>query len=132
MTQIKVDDLSDAALDWVANVCAGCTPEYRTNEFGYVVLLTGVNYSSNADDGMKLLEREINLIERDAPGLPWHAVRYAANGDFNAFGGAGWHAFGATPLIAATRCWIKSVRGDVVDVPEDLLQTPAPKKSFTP
>lgn len=121
MAIVKTSELTDAALDWVANVCEGFTPTISRNPFGYPVLLNGVSYSTCADEGMKLIEREINVIERDAPGQPWHAVKYDPSGNFSALTHVGWHAFGPTPLIAATRCYVAFRRGAEVEIPDELL-----------
>jgi hypothetical protein len=54
------------------------------------------------------------IIEREGLTLTHQANQWAAQTDDDVF------AYGPTPLIAAMRCYVASVLGDTVDIPEEL------------
>ena len=93
----KTSNLKWHALDWAVHVamhgkCEGY-PEHH--------------YSADWAQGGPIIERERIELEHD--GFQWWA-RIRADEDFS----------GPTPLIAAMRCYVASVLGDEVDVPEEL------------
>jgi len=114
---MKTAHLTGPALDW-----AVCEAE-SLNAFGFEVregklwtLCSDREYwksdfSSNWAQGGPIIEREgINIIQSGS----WLAEMDADHS------GAVISAEGPTPLIAAMRCYVASVLGDTVDIPEEL------------
>ena len=95
----KTSNLKWHALDWAVHVamhgkCEGY-PEHH--------------YSADWAHGGPIIEREKIVISPD----PQHGWRAMPDMDLTEF-------HGPTPLIAAMRCYVASVLGDEVDVPEEL------------
>jgi len=119
---IKTEELTGAALDWAVAKCEGTTDFRFDTVATYWVTLDGkdralskgwaqsFNPSTDWSQGGPIIEREkIDLIACDADweaqqnaSLPMTAVE------------------GATPLIAAMRCFVTSKLGDLVEVPDEL------------
>lgn len=117
MAQIKVNELSGIALDWAVVNCEGRKEPDVVNNFA-VAWYTWPNthYSTNWAQGGPIIEREgMNLSTVDALNGPfWVAhMPYGMSDDF---------AEGATPLIAAMRCYVASKLGNVVEVPDALIK----------
>ena len=112
---MKTNELTGAALDWAV---AKCEAERLTVPYGGKSFLDGVvvhpDYnkfypSRNWAQGGPIIEREEISIVRVSSAL-WDA--HMSNVNF--------FESGATPLIAAMRCYVASKLGDEVDVPEEL------------
>ena len=109
---MKVSELTGAALDWAVAECEGL--DYWHPEIGPAQ----PEYSTDWAQGGPLIEREEISISREfASGrIEWAAWTPAPiRDDAEAFG------YGPTPLIAAMRCYVASVLGDEVEVPEELM-----------
>jgi hypothetical protein len=100
--KLRTSELKERALDWAVHVamhgkCEGY-PEHH--------------YSADWAHGGPIIERE--GIDVRYTGQTWGAARqlneYEEPDEW----------FGPTPLIAAMRCYVASVLGDEVDVPEEL------------
>lgn len=115
----KTSDLTDDALDWAAATCEHFT--LTTDgismllERGTELRILGANSSSlsyspstNWAQGGPIVERDIEELQREADGTFWAATPTHS-------------ARGATPLIAAMRCYVASRLCDKIDVPEQLL-----------
>ena len=94
---MKTAELTGAALDWAVNHVEGLTG-----------VLAPVNYCK-WEHGGPIIEREYMYLEYS--GI-WRAY-CTRNG--NSF-----MSVGATPLIAAMRCYVASRLGDEVELPEEL------------
>ena len=103
---MKTNELSGAALDWAVVKADG------VENMGFVWERIKVNYkpSTNWAQGGEIIEREgINL--RALSGALWEAETWSA-------GGGQYLLDGATPLVAAMRCYVASKLGDEVQIPE--------------
>ena len=103
---MKTNELTGAALDWAVAKCEGDEP----CKAGGV----GLRYSTDWLAGGPIIEREgINLFQRKGiaakEGRPWLA--YTA---------AHLEQEGPTPLIAAMRCYVASVMGAEIEIPQEL------------
>jgi Protein of unknown function (DUF2591) len=113
--KIKTSDLTGAALDWAVAKCAtdDTLRVYFDEATGEPLChddwLDNQEYKPSTDwaQGGPIIEREGIELEHD--GFIWWS-RIKADEDFS----------GPTPLIAAMRCYVASVLGDEVDVPEGL------------
>lgn len=114
---MKTSELSGAALDWAVAKCEGVNDEvfrlyYTPTEpsdydaHGYPEF----HYSTIWAQGGAIIEREEISIVRVNSEL-WDA--HMSNVNF--------YESGATPLIAAMRCYVAGKLGDEVEVPEELL-----------
>lgn len=112
---IKTAELTGTALDWAVAKCEGkgndCEIHAGNVLYGRVTSgFTHYNPSTDWAQGGPIIEREkIDLIACDADweaqqnaSLPMTAVE------------------GATPLIAAMRCYVNSKLGDLMEVPDEL------------
>jgi hypothetical protein len=111
---MKTSELTGAALDWAVAKCGGFDPETLNTKTGVVYSLRYGVYTPSTDwgQGGPIIEREGVRIVRVAPTV-WGAV-YSC-------GDIGREHFGATPLMAAMRCYVASKLGDIIDIPEELL-----------
>jgi len=105
---MKTSELTGAALDWAVARCEGDEP----CKAGGV----GLRYSTDWLAGGAIIEREgmgVWMYQWNEQGEP-EAGWYAEDKD-------GDHVrTGATPLIAAMRCYVASKLGDEVDLPPNL------------
>ena len=100
---MKTSELTEAALDWAVAQC-----EYVDVRYGFDDNCP--EYSTDWAQGGPIIEREgIQLARLEDVWEAW----VDADGVF---------CQGRTPLIAAMRCYVASVMGDGVDVPEELLE----------
>ncbi len=98
---MKTIELSGFALNWAVNMSEGLTG-----------IFAPVNYSGKWEHGGPIIEREkIEIFLRDEK---WFAYSsFSKPEDF----------YGETPLIAAMRCFVASILGDEVDIPQQLEKT---------
>jgi hypothetical protein len=100
--KIKTSELTGAALDWAVANCERVDHLFAGHEVGRL------HYSSTWAEGGPIIERE------------WISVWQVGNKYWKAdIGGLHSHN-GATPLIAAMRCYVASKLGGEVDVPDEL------------
>ena len=103
--KLKTSELTGAALDWAV---AKCELGEAINEVDDPHF-----YSTDWAQGGPIIEREgINL--RALSGALWEAETWSAEG-------GQYLLDGPTPLIAAMRCYVASVLGDEVEVPNELV-----------
>ncbi len=117
---MKTSELTGAALDWAVAKCA--YPESPINTaLGFPYMGFGrFNPSTDWAQGGPIIEREEIGIKRNAPcsaGREWEA-----SPSITAKGAGGKWGYGATPLIAAMRCFCASKLGDEVEIPKELTQ----------
>ena len=99
---MKTTELSRAALDWAVAECEGLPDDGFSNP----------EYHIDWAYSGAIIEREGIGLERDDQGV-WFA-------SYDLSAECAWGATGATPLIAAMRCYVASKLGDEVEIPEEL------------
>ena len=102
---MKTSELTGDALDWAVAQC-----EYVDVRYGFDDNCP--EYSTNWAQGGAIIERE-GISTWVFDDVTWKAENPFASGVDQVFEGS-------TPLIAAMRCYVASVMGDEVDVPEEL------------
>lgn len=120
---IKTAELSDTALDWAVATCIGFKTynnkqielQYgRLNVCVYPSHCKQFTPSTDWSQGGPIIEREESLQLKiwleSTPETKCEVHIHNYKGD--------WVAFGATPLIAAMRCYVASKLGDEVNVPD--------------
>jgi hypothetical protein len=116
--KLKTSEMRGVALDWaVARAEGAGAALVSTHSRGDALLLgdpteycnAGDHFqpSTNWQDGGPIIERE--RIEFEHDGFQWWA-RIRADEDFS----------GPAPLVAAMRCYVASVLGEEVDVPDSI------------
>jgi hypothetical protein len=111
----KTAELTGIALDWA--VAKITNPEWWDDGYmdgdpmAALDMDDGAVYSpsTNWAQGGPIIEREKLVISPD-PQHGWRAMPYMDLTEF----------YGPTPLVAAMRCYVASVLGDEVDIPEEL------------
>lgn len=103
---MKTSELTGAALDWAVAKCEGVEVHIVDGE---IVWRDELRYSTDWADGGPIIERE--KIEVFIEDEQWKA--YSSNSLPKNFDGE-------TPLVAAMRCFVASVLGDEVEIPEKL------------
>jgi Protein of unknown function (DUF2591) len=116
--QVKVSELSGAALDWAVAICVAkhdIPPVYKVLErgtrkvyqsFGQAQMGYSFGPSTNWAQGGLIIDREEIALGKSWG--CWKAFTETAEGQ------------GPTPLIAAMRCFVASKLGEVVDIPDSL------------
>jgi hypothetical protein len=120
---MRTDELTGAALDWAVAECEGddtlavyfdersgeplCRDDWPDNQ--------EFKPSTDWAQGGPIIERERLLIQpelgKEGAGNAWYCVAITPH-----------DAYGATPLIAAMRCYVASKLGDEIETPEGLNQ----------
>jgi hypothetical protein len=113
---MKTSELAGAALDWAVAKCEG------VNDSWFLQFYEGDEdepseycYSTDWAQGGAIIEQErISISPRDGY---WEALYHD-----NLFqeDGSDYFQMGATPLIAAMRCYVASKLGDEIELPEEL------------
>ena len=115
---MRTSELIGAALDWAVAKCEGI--ELENGHYNRLIvdgrmskgqsMLVHFTPSTNWAQGGPIIEREkIELVP--VSGALWEAYKRDQHIPND----------GATPLVAAMRCYVASKLGDEVDVPEELL-----------
>jgi hypothetical protein len=114
--KIKTSALTGVALDWAVAKCEDVWVEYVDDEITQCLLQKpSGRYAPSTDwaQGGPIIERERLLIQpelgKEGAGNAWYCVAITPH-----------DAYGATPLIAAMRCYVASKLGDEVEVPDEL------------
>ena len=113
---MKTSELTGAALDWAVAKCAG----YRLD------LVPEESYTPSTDwaQGGPIIEREKFTVMYDDD-WKYDPTDPEDNGErWMADNGDSYYnptQYGATPLIAAMRCYVASKLGEDVSIPEELL-----------
>jgi hypothetical protein len=98
---MKTSELSGAALDWAVAMAIGDYTPVRVP-----------TYSTDWAHGGKIIEREKIATRFDLEEQEWQAA-IAAEDEWV-------YGWGATPLVAAMRCYVASKLGNEVQLPEGL------------
>ena len=110
MQTIKTNELTGAALDWAVAKCEG----HVRPDGGFYAGQQGrplTRYSTDWSQGGPIIEREELSRLRCYGTNQWECL----NGEIV--------CEGATPLIAAMRCYVASKLGEEITVPEAYLET---------
>lgn len=117
---MKTSELTGAALDYAVVKCEGIT------DWGFLQFYEGDeddppewHYSTDWAVGGEIIERERISIE-NAEGLYWTAGLTHRDEEYGGVKRA--EEQGATPLIAAMRCYVASKMGNEINVPEEVCQ----------
>ena len=111
--KIKTAELTGAALDWAVATANGDYPQWDAEwEVFYAANGDDMDYSTDWAQGGPIIERETLDVMFEGP--EWYAYMRWENKTLQ--------YDGATPLIAAMRCYVASKLGDEVDVPDELCQ----------
>ena len=102
---MKTDELNGAALDWAVTKAEGFDHEVTSPEWGMW------GWATDWAQGGPIIERE--NIGLWSEGYDWEAKIQTGAGEWLA-------EWGASPLIAAMRCYVASRLGADVDVPKGL------------
>ena len=102
---MKTSELTGAALDWAVKKCQPL-PDHgqRFAEDGY-------HPSTDWAQGGPIIERERITLDPRQHGVFWVAYSKSVVDQ---------GSYGPTPLIAAMRCYVASLLGDDVEIPEEL------------
>jgi hypothetical protein len=101
---MRTSELTGAALDWAVAKCEGkCEGDFAW----YYDRRDTFNYSTDWAQGGPIIERENICLWTE--GYDWEAKQYGV-----------WEEWGASPLIAAMRCYVGSKLGNEVEIPNEL------------
>ena len=111
---MKTAELTGAALDWSVAKCEGFgdSPRLRARYMYQQSKGMGYYYSTDWAHGGPIIEREMIELVPQTPAL-WDAM----------YKGQHIPNDGPTPLVAAMRCYVASVLGNEVQIPEELEMT---------
>jgi len=117
---MKTSELSGAALDWAVAKCEG------VSDAGFLQFYEGdeedheppeYHYTTDWTLGGAIIERERICLE-DAAGMYWTASLVHEDKEYGGVERA--EEQGATPLVAAMRCYVASKLGNEVQIPEGI------------
>lgn len=126
--KIKTSELIDDSLNWAVAVCEGYT-NLRVGVFSNVLIMdpprvsygavefSDLSFSADLAQGGPIIEREYITWSMNMEPEHGNTTRYLA---FSYRYGSDKSVNGPTPLIAAMRCYVASVLGDEVEIPEEL------------
>jgi hypothetical protein len=130
LVEVQIKTLAGIALDWVIAKCEGFNPETpsslgrfpmvveRINEDGSKSsnFISQMRYSTDRERSGLIVERELISVMYDSG--DWIATM--AGVDYDELEDKD-YPFGATPSVAAMRCFAMAKLGATVEVPEQLL-----------
>ena len=124
--EIKTSELIGSALDYAVAVCEDNVP---TNIYGNLISEFIHKYSTDWESGGPIIEREITKLFRNVGGT-WTAqikreipIPEQDRGTSLATTYIDWcNVAGPTPLVAAMRCYVACKLGNVVKIPQELLE----------
>ena len=117
MPLVKISELEGAALDWAVEEAQGYGNRYLEfwnigGDKRFIYCQVGHSPSTHWDQGGPIIERE-KISIRQWTNVP---VVHA----YMPLDGAEWSEDGASPLIAAMRCYVASKLGESIEIPEEL------------
>jgi hypothetical protein len=129
--QIKTSELTGAAFNWAVAKCEGVPNIHIVKKPGKVCIygeIAGVDFpyqpSTDWSQGGPIIEREKFTVMYDDD-WKYDPTDPEDNGErWMADNGDSYYnptQYGATPLIAAMRCYVASKLGDDINIPEELL-----------
>jgi len=108
---MKTNELTGAALDWAVQQCEG-----KRKDIDFVWWWDDYAPSTDWAQGGPIIEREVIVLTH-----PKHDCWTATAQDSTDLDTPLYQEDGATPLIAAMRCYVASKLGEEVDVPAALM-----------
>lgn len=113
---MKTSELTGSALDWAVAKCEGHEGARFMQIFKYQNNSgQGYCYSKSWAEGGPIIEREGINLDNYGKNPQWSAWTPAPDRESGEA-----QAYGSTPLIAAMRCYVASVLGDEVEIPDEL------------
>ena len=115
--KIETSELSGAALDWAVAKCEGYIDDCNTWMHGATISEIEEGYYKPSTDwaqGGPIIEREAIAVSMGEDGDAWCAWFPLRQGIED--------SIGATPLVAAMRCYVASKLGEEVDILEELIK----------
>lgn len=109
---MKTAELTGAALDWAVSKCEGRTWIHADNFLAYYEDEGEMHYSTDWAQGGPIIERECIGV----------GFGVGINSDQWEAGYITPTETGATPLIAAMRCYVASKLGDEIEIPKELTE----------
>jgi hypothetical protein len=128
--KINTSELTENALDWAVAKCKGMDIEIRpagacgrrlyvlaaaSDRTPWTLVWQGWSPSTDWALGGEIIEREEIFIGKSYARGVWTAMKYTEQITRAAF------EDGATPLIAAMRCYVASKMGNEIEIPENLI-----------
>ena len=110
---MKTSELSGAALDWAAAKCEGRVWELVESFIDYYEE-GEMNYSTDWAQGGPIIDRCGIAIAKVKAIKSWHWTAGLSLPSKQP-------SYGDTPLIAAMRCYVAAKLGDIVEVPQELI-----------
>jgi hypothetical protein len=129
MKTIKVADATNVQLDWLVAQIVGPVRVWKDSAGNYREASDSrvapyFRPTRNWSQMGPIIEGEgIDVrLDRDRVFDPGEKVeRWYASKPFDTIPDAEWVEYGSTPLIAVARCYVSSVLGEEVEVPEELI-----------
>ena len=118
--KIKVAEATGSVLDWLVAKCEGINIVRNHPGWAYIPKGKCSYYkwtpTTNWKQGGPIVEREVHNLFKHNGGTEWCCAVNAPRQGYVAI----ITADGATPLIAAMRCYVASKLGDEAEVPDEL------------
>jgi len=118
--KIKVSEATNLQLDWMVAKCEGWVDKLGSVEVQVMMACDDFNYSTNWSQGGPILEENKISVTYMRAGGYMDSFR----GDFKHGGPKWWDdtttQYGATYLLAGMRCYVASIFGEEVEIPEEL------------
>lgn len=114
--KVEISELTGPALDWAVAKCEGRTWEAVESFIAYHEIDCEMNYSTDWAQGGPIIDR---MLDSGAEMVQMNDSHIPVRDIFVRTKDGGWIR-GSTALIAAMRCYVASVIGNAVDVPDEL------------
>jgi hypothetical protein len=114
---MRTTDLTGTALDWAVAKCEGVV-NGDDLDVGFIAE-RGYTPSTNWAQGGAIIEREWIDVVKPVNSVCWVATMHYQNDDSERIQTS--EEQGATPLVAAMRCYVASKLGDEIELPEELM-----------
>jgi len=119
---MRTSELTGTALDWAVAKCEGEDYCDHDGVDGIGNAFEATRYSTNWAQGGPIIEREgITLNRTDQKSFAWqqpwvsYRIEHLFMDEYEHE-----YQYGPTPLIAAMRCYVASMLGDNIEIPEEL------------
>lgn len=123
MTEVNVNDLNDAGLDWAVAICekvsiTGRGSDGRLHISTSTPLAGSQSFAPSSDHwtGDAIVSRENILITEDQDQVGYRAFKISDGAYLEGTA----ICFGKTPLVAAMRCYVANTLGSAILVPDEI------------